>query len=425
VRVPADPARKAALDVLTAALTRKAGLETALEGNLLNGLTPQDRGFARALVMATLRQLGPIDRMLDPCLQREPPDGVRMILRLGVAQLFHLDTPAYAAVDSSVALTQTQPGTRPFKALVNAVLRRLGREGVRIAEPADFAPSWLFARWRAAFGEEAAKAIAAQIAEEPGTDLTPRDPAEASALAEALEATLLPGGSMRRAGRGRIEEWPGFAEGRWWVQDAAAAIPVRLLAAGPGETALDLCAAPGGKALQLAAAGAKVTALDRSGQRLGRLADGLARTGLAAEVITADAGAWADPRQFDVVLLDAPCSSTGTFRRNPDVLWTLRPPDIPRVAEIQSRLLDAAAPRVKPGGRLVYCVCSLETEEGEAQARAFLKRHPEFSTLAATPGEGGAPEASLTKEGWLRLLPHQLEGGMDGFFVARLVRKTG
>ena len=422
--MPADPARKAALDVLTAALTRKAGLETALEGPALNGLTPQDRGFARALVMATLRQLGPIDRMLDPCLQREPPEAVRMILRLGAAQLFHLDTPAYAAVDSSVALTQTLPDTRGFKALVNAVLRRLGREGQRPVEPADFAPPWLFARWRAAFGEEAAKGIAAQIAEEPATDLTPRDPAEASALAEALEASLLPGGSMRRAGRGRIEEWPGFEEGRWWVQDAAAAIPVRLLAAEPGETAVDLCAAPGGKALQLAAAGASVTAVDRSGQRLGRLVDGLARTGLKAEVITADAEAWPDPRQFDAVLLDAPCSSTGTFRRNPDVLWTLRPPDIAKVTGVQTRLLDAAARRVMPGGRLVYCVCSLEPEEGEAQARAFLKRHPEFSTLAATTGEGGAPEASLTKEGWLRPLPHQLEGGMDGFFVARLVRSA-
>ena len=218
-------------------------------------------------------------------------------------------------------------------------------------------------------------------------------------------------------------EWPGFAEGRWWVQDAAAAIPARLLAAQPGETALDLCAAPGGKALQLAAAGAKVTAIDRSGQRLGRLADGLARTGLTAEVITADAETWADPRQFDAVLLDAPCSSTGTFRRNPDVLWTLRPPDIARVAEIQSRLLDAAVRRVKPGGRLVYCVCSLETEEGEAQARAFLKRYPEFRTLPAAAGEGAAPAESLTKEGWLRLLPHQMEGGMDGFFVARFVRQ--
>jgi 16S rRNA (cytosine967-C5)-methyltransferase len=237
-----------------------------------------------------------------------------------------------------------------------------------------------------------------------------------------LGATALPGGSLRLAGRGRVDEWLGFAEGRWWVQDAAAAIPARLLAVQSGEAALDLCAAPGGKALQLAAAGGAVVALDRSAARLARLTDSLARTGLTAEVVGAEAERWDDPRQFDAVLLDAPCTSSGTFRRNPDVLWTLRPPDIARMAGLQSRLLDAAVRRVKPGGRLVYCVCSLEPEEGESQTRAFLKRRPDFSTLPAAPGEGGAPAESLTREGWLRLLPHQPEGGMDGFFVARFRR---
>ena len=420
--MPADPARRAALDVLTAALTRKAGLESALDAAAFGRLAPQDRAFARALVMATLRHLGPIDRALDARLQRAPPEPVRMILRLGAAQLFHLETPPYAAVDSSVALAQTSPETRGFKALVNAVLRRLGREGLGEVDAATYAPAWLFARWRAAYGDVAALAVAAVIPDEPATDLTPRDPSDAPALAAALEATPLSGGSLRRAARGRIEDWPGFAEGRWWVQDAAAAIPARLLAVGPGETALDLCAAPGGKTLQLAAAGAAVTAVDRSSARLGRLAEALARTGLSAEVVAAEAETWADARCFDAVLLDAPCTSSGTFRRNPDVLWTLRPGDIARLAEVQSRLLDAAALRVKPGGRLLYCVCSLEPEEGEAQARDFLKRQPGFTTLPAGPGEGGAPPASLTPEGWLRLLPHQLDGGMDGFFVARFRR---
>ncbi|HZZ90366.1 MAG TPA: RsmB/NOP family class I SAM-dependent RNA methyltransferase, partial [Caulobacteraceae bacterium] len=379
--------------------------------------------FARALVMAALRNLGPIDRALAACLQRDPPEAVRMILRLGAAQLFNLDTPAYAAVDSSVALAEAAPATRGFKALVNAVLRRLGRERERTSAPADFAPPWLYARWRAAYGEAGADGIAAVIAAEPPADLTPRDADDAAALAEVLEATMLPGGSLRRPGGGRVEDWPGFAEGRWWVQDAAAAMPARLLAVQPRETALDLCAAPGGKALQLAAAGAAVVALDRSAGRLSRLADALARTGLAAEIVAADAERWDDARQFDAVLLDAPCTSSGTFRRNPDVLWTLRPGDIVKLAQVQSRLLDAAAGRVKPGGRLVYCVCSLEPEEGEAQARAFLTRHPEFATALAAPGEGGAPTASLTPEGWLRLLPHQLNGGMDGFFVARFKRQ--
>jgi 16S rRNA (cytosine967-C5)-methyltransferase len=420
--VPADPARKAALDVLTTALGRKAGLEAALEGPALAGLTPQDRGFARAVAMATLRRLGPIDKALAACLQREPPEAVRMILRMGAAQLFWLDTPAYAAVNSSVILAESAKETRPFKNLINAVLRRLGREGAPPDDPATLAPAWLLARWRAAYGEATALAIAAVIAEEPATDLTLRDPVDAATLADPLEAVALPGGSLRRAGRGRIEEWPGFAEGRWWVQDAAAGIPARLLAAKPGETALDLCAAPGGKALQLAAAGAQVTAIDRSAQRLRRLTEALARTGLAMEMITADAEVWDDARSFDAVLLDAPCTSSGTFRRNPDVLWTLRPGDIAQLAGVQSRLLDAAARRVKPGGRLVYCVCSLESEEGEAQARGFLKRHPEFATAPIAAGEGGASGESVTREGWLRILPQHLGGGLDGFFVARFTR---
>jgi 16S rRNA (cytosine967-C5)-methyltransferase len=420
-----DRARLAALDILTAALARKAGLEGALEGPALTGLSPQDRAFARALAMVTLRRLGPIDRMLAPRLQREPPEQVRMILRLGAAQLFWLDVPAYAAVDSIVAMTGSLRETRAFKALVNAVLRRLGRDGPPADDPAELAPPWLFARWRAAYGDAEAKALAAVIAEEPATDLTARDPADAPALAEALEAIVLPGGSLRRAARGRIEDWPGFTEGRWWVQDAAAAIPARILDPKPGEAVLDLCAAPGGKALQIAAAGATLTAVDRSPARLRRLAETLTRTGLAAESIAADGEKWDDGRQFDAVLLDAPCTASGTFRRNPDVLWTLRPGDIASLAGVQSRLFDSAARRVKPGGRLVYCTCSLETEEGESQVRAFLKRHPEFTTVRIAPGDGGAPAASVTKEGWLRLLPHHLEGGMDGFFVARFVRQKG
>ncbi|HZZ88353.1 MAG TPA: transcription antitermination factor NusB, partial [Caulobacteraceae bacterium] len=187
--MPIDPARKAALEALTAALARKAGLEAALEGRAFAELGPQDRGFARALVMAALRNLGPIDRALAACLQRDPPEAVRMILRLGAAQLFNLDTPAYAAVDCSVALAQAAPATRGFKALVNAVLRRLGRERERTSAPADFAPPWLYARWRAAYGEAGANGIAAAIATEPPADLTPRDAADAAALAEVLEAT--------------------------------------------------------------------------------------------------------------------------------------------------------------------------------------------------------------------------------------------
>ena len=217
---------------------------------------------------------------------------------------------------------------------------------------------------------------------------------------------------------------PGYAEGRWWVQDAAAAIPARIAALTADETAIDLCAAPGGKMLQLASTGAKVVALDRSAPRLRRVTSALERTGLTAEVVQAKAGSWTDPRQFDLVLLDAPCSATGTFRRHPDVLWGTRPADIAKLAGVQARLLASAAGRVAPGGRLIYCVCSLEPEEGEQQIEAFLKRHDDFKLSVISAGEGGAPEASATKIGWLRILPHHIEGGLDGFFVARLTRTS-
>jgi 16S rRNA (cytosine967-C5)-methyltransferase len=206
------------------------------------------------------------------------------------------------------------------------------------------------------------------------------------------------------------------------VQDASAAVPARLLAVRPGETALDLCAAPGGKTLQLAAAGAKVTALDRSADRLQRLKQNLQRTGLQAEVVAADAAGWADQRRFDAVLLDAPCTATGTFRRHPDVLWATRPGDIAKLSIVQARLLDAAAERVGPAGRLVYCVCSLEPEEGEAQVEAFLARRGGFRLDPVGPGEGGAPACSIC-DGMLRILPHHRDGGTDGFFAARLARE--
>ena len=406
-------ARAAALGLLAAALAGRGGLDEALGERAFGQLSLQDRAFARALVMATLRRLGPIDRALDGRLKREPPGAVRDLLRLGVAQAFWLDVPAFAAVDTTVSLTP-----KPLRGLVNAVLRGLVRDGPPAEDPDSLAPAWLMARWRAAYGEDEARAIAATIPEEPATDLTLRDPADGDLTVD-LEAEVLPQGSLRTRRRGDLAAWPGYAAGRWWVQDAAAALPARLLGARPGEDVLDLCAAPGGKALQLAAAGARVTAVDRSAPRLRRLAAGLARTGLAAEIVTADAADWSDPRAFDAVLLDPPCSATGTFRHHPDVLWNVRPGDIGALAAAQARLLDAAAARVRPGGRLIYSVCSLEPEEGEGQARAFLATHTDFATDPIAPGEAGSPGQSAAPEGWLRVLPHHLAGGLDGFFIAR------
>ncbi len=410
---PALLARAAALRMLTAALSGRGGLDEALSAGGNTRLGPQDRAFARALVMATLRHLGPIDRALDPRLKREPPAPIRDLLRLGIAQAFYLDTPAFAAVNTTVALAPER-----LRGLVNAVLRGQLRDEPPSADPEALAPGWLFTRWRAAFGEEDALAMAGMIAREPATDLTARGEIE-PAMLEALEAEVLPGGSMRTVKRGDVAAWPGYAEGLWWVQDAAAAIPARLLAVGAGETAIDLCAAPGGKTFQLAAAGANVTALDRSASRLRRVTTGLARMGLAAELIEADAGAWKDDRRFDAVLLDAPCSATGTFRRHPDVLWNAKVGDIPTLAGVQSKLLASAAGKVKRGGRLVYSVCSLESEEGEGQVKAFLSAHGDFTLDPIAAGEGGAPPASATPEGWLRILPHHAEGGLDGFFIAR------
>ena len=419
VNSPADTAlaaRASALKLLEAALSRRGGLDEGLNVPGFAGLTLQDRAFARALVMATLRHLGLIDRILDGKLKREPPTPVRSLLRLGLAQAFWLDTPHFAAVNTTVGLTP-----KPLRGLVNAVLRGVLRDGMPPQDPESLAPAWLYARWRAAYGEAQAQALASRIAEEPATDLTLRGPADAD-LVLALEAQVLPGGTLRTLRRGDLAHWPGYAEGKWWVQDAAAALPARLLNLVNGQSALDLCAAPGGKTLQLAAMGAQVTAVERSEARLVRVKANLARMGLSAEIVRADAVHWRDERKFDAVLLDAPCSATGTFRRHPDVLWNARPPDIAAMAAGQSALLASAAARLGPDGRLIYSVCSLEPEEGEAQVRGFLAANPDFITDPITLGEAGAPAVSLTPEGWLRILPQHAEGGLDGFFIARLRR---
>lgn len=414
------PARAAALQLLTTALSRRAGLEEGLNLPGMTALAPRDRAFARALVMATLRWLRPIDTVLQSRLKKTPPDAIVHVLRLGAVQLLVLKTPAHAAVGATVDLAAAQSGGHVFKGLVNAVLRGLIREPPVLEAPSP--PDWLQARWQIAYGHDAADAMAAMIGEEPATDLTLKSDADAADLAGPLEAELLTGGSLRVGLKGEVSGWPGFAEGRWWIQDASAAIPARLMSMQPGETALDLCAAPGGKTMQLAASGARVTALDRSAGRMKRISENLARAGLEAEMLVGDAADWRDNRTFDAVLLDAPCSATGTYRRHPDVLWVASPQDIPRLASVQTRLLASVAKRVKPGGRLVYCVCSLEMEEGEGQVATFLSRTPDFALDPITRGEGGAPEASLRADGTLRILPHHRTGGTDGFYIARMRR---
>lgn len=417
-------ARLVAGVLLNAALEKRTGLDEALSQSPARDLPPQDRAFARAVAMAALRRLGEIDQILERRLQKAPPLAVLTILRVALAQTLVLDTPAFAAVSTAVKLAERDAKTRPYKNLVNAVLRGVGRDGPGLTTAESNLPDWLAQRWKATYGEGALIGLALATREEPATDLTAKPGVDPAELAASVEGEALPGGTVRTGKRGDVAAWPGFEAGDWWVQDAAAAVPARLLAVKAGETALDLCAAPGGKTLQLAAAGAEVVALDRSEARLKRLRQNFERMNLKAEVVAVPAEDWEDDRTFDAVLLDAPCTATGTYRRNPEVLRATRPADVAKLADVQHRLLDAAAEKVKPGGRLVYCVCSLEREEGETQVIAFLRRNPAFRTVAAVPAEIGAPDEALTPEGWLRILPSQWaeKGGLDGFFAAKLER---
>ena len=416
-------ARAVALDALTQILRRRLSLDDALK---LDGIADaRDRAFARQMVATTLRRKGQIDALLARCLEKTPPAPIEDLLRLAVAQLLFLEVKPHAAVDSAVELAKSL-GFAPLGKLVNAVLRRLATEGpdwVAVQDPAPLnAPAWLWNSWVEAYGEQTARAIAAAHLEEPPLDLTPAGSAES--WAERLEAELLFTGSLRRASGGSVAALPGFDEGGWWVQDAAATLPVRLLAANPGEHIADLCAAPGGKTAQLAAAGAVVTALDRSARRLTRLQENLNRLNLSAELVAADASAWQPPRLFDKVLLDAPCSATGTLRRHPDVAWTKQPDDIGKLAAAQDRLLAAASLMVKPGGTLVFCTCSLQPEEGPARIERFLRSDARFRRQPVAASEVGGLSELVSADGDMRSLPCHLAeiGGMDGFFAARLYR---
>ena len=410
-----DPTREIAFDLLSAVLDRRRSLEEALDA--AHPADPRDRAAAHRLAAAVLRRMGSLDAVLEPWLQRAPPDGVRHILRLGAAGLLLLDTPAHAAVATAVALARARRLT-PFAGLVNAVLRKVAAAGPVPLDGLDAprldTPAWLWTSWGAN-----ARAIAEAHTREAPLDLSLRPGA-----AVPDGATLLPTGTARLPAGTRVQDLPGFAEGAFWVQDAAAALPARLLRVQPGERVADLCAAPGGKTAQLAAAGATVTAIERDAGRLRRLHENLARLALPVEVVQADALAWTPPGLLDAVLLDAPCSATGTIRRHPDVMRLKRPRDVADLAAGQDRLLAAAAGMLRPGGRLVYAVCSLQTEEGAARAAAAP---PGLRPDPVRPEELPDLIGALTPEGWVRTHPGLWaeHGGMDGFFIARFVRAEG
>jgi 16S rRNA (cytosine967-C5)-methyltransferase len=420
--------RDAALDLIEAVLRRKTPLDDAFEAHpALPGLSSRDRGFVRMMAATALRRLGQIDAALGTLLDRPaPPKPVVLdLLRLGLAQVLFLGTPAHAAVDTAVGLAELR-GQAPYKGLVNAVLRRAAREGQALLDGQDAArlntPDWLWDSWVRAYGEERARRAAEACLVEAPLDLTAKgDPAP---WAEPLGARLLPTGTLRREAGGAVTELPGFAEGAWWVQDAAAALPARLLGDVGGRTVYDLCAAPGGKAAQLAAAGARVTAVDRSAKRLERLAANMARLGLPVETAVADAGAWDPPEPADAILLDAPCTATGAIRRHPDIMRLKSQPDVDKLARSQARLLARAVEMLRPGGILVYCTCSIQPEEGEAQVDALLASGAPVERVAVRPREVGGVEEFVNARGELRTLPGQAEGlgGIDGFFAARLRR---
>jgi 16S rRNA (cytosine967-C5)-methyltransferase len=425
---PGLAARRAAVALVGAVLDAGRSLDAAKGDAAITALAPSERARAGDLAAATLRWLAPTDALLGGLMTRPPTAAAQVArdaLRVATVEVGVLDAPPHAAVDAAVRLAKGDARSAPLAGMVNAVARKaaeaapaaLSTPQARLAAT----PAWLRRRLKKAWGARRAERICdAQLFDAP-LDLTLRDPAAAARWADALGAEVTPAGGLRLYDSRQISAAPGYAEGAWWVQDAAAALPARLLGDVAGLRILDICAAPGGKTLQLAAAGAHVTALDASAARLERLSENLDRTGLGADIVCADALDWRPSVAFDAVLLDAPCSATGTLRRHPDIAHLRRDGDIAQSAALQDRLLDAAWALVAPGGRLVFCTCSALPEEGEARARAFLSRTPDARPVPADPSAVGDP-ALLDAQGRLRTLPHQWDGGLDGFFAARFDR---
>ena len=432
--VPGLAVRQIAADILDGVLRRKRPLDEQLDDQVaLRAFAERDRALVRRLVATVFRRLGTLRHLLGAMLERGlPPDMPRVesALLLGAAQILFLDVPDHAAVDLSVRLVQDDRKASRYAGLVNAVLRRMTREGKELLAKLDpvalDAPDWLLQRWSANYGAAIARDIAIANAQEPPLDLTVKgDP---QAIATELGGRVLATNSVRLVAHGPVSQLPGYEDGTWWVQDAAAALPARLLGDVRGLTVADLCAAPGGKTAQLASAGAKVTAVDRSEARLVRLRENLARLKLSAETVAADVTQW-HGGPFDAVLLDAPCSATGTIRRHPDLPWIKAESDLPALQTLQRALLERAVASLKSGGTLVYCTCSLEPEENQHMVADLLERNQNLRRRPIAVSEIGGMAEMLTADGDLRTLPHQLPdseprmSGLDGFYAARIVKK--
>jgi len=421
-------ARRAALAAISDVLRKRRPLDVALEQALaVAKLDTRDAGFARAIATETLRRFGQLDSILRHFVPKSPPPhkaGTTMeILLAGACELLFLDVAPHAAVDAANHLAQDDSKAVHFKSLINAVLRRVSREGKALAETTDQAlntPDWLWRRWLADFGAEGAGSIQTAHLSIPPLDLVLKSNDAATLFPDAV--ALAPG-RLRLGNSGNVEALPGFHDGVWWVQDFAASLPARLLGDVAGARVIDLCAAPGGKTAQLAAAGASVTAVDLVPERLRMVEENLARLRLNAECIAADARDWRPTSPAPFVFLDAPCTATGTIRRHPDLPWIKSAADIPACESLQSELLSAAADMTAPGGTLVYAVCSLEPEEGVDQIEAFLRTRTDFTRVPIT-ADDVFESAFVSSAGDLRTLPYYWhdKGGMDGFYAARLKR---
>jgi 16S rRNA (cytosine967-C5)-methyltransferase len=413
---PGLAARRAALDLLNGV---RIGLQPLSDLQLPKSLPVEEKARAYRLAVDTLRWSGRADRMIGPYLRQRPPEEVLNLLRLGTVELCIDKSAPHGVVDGAVSLAKEDAGTRRQAGLVNAVLRKVSAEtGKWDKLPLPQLPKWLRKRLVAAYGKEVAAAIEASHAAGAPLDITPRE-APPDEIAKALGGRLLPTGSVR-LDSGQVSALPGFDGGKWWVQDAAAAIPARVLAPHPRESVLDMCAAPGGKTMQLAATGADVTALDISAARMDRVTENLARTGLQARTVVADALTW-EGGPFDAILLDAPCSATGTIRRHPDLPFVKAESQIDELVSLQTAMLDGALALLRPGGRMVFCTCSLLPEEGEAQVEAALARHPGLAVDHRALHVAGIDPSWVGPHG-LRLRPDFWPelGGMDGFFITCL-----
>ncbi|GIU66785.1 RsmB/NOP family class I SAM-dependent RNA methyltransferase [Candidatus Phycosocius spiralis] len=417
-----DPARFAAVCMVSHVIDQRWTLEEAMRREQsFVGLDGRDRGFAAHLTLVTLRALGIVDAVLATKLARPLPDSAhfaKALLRVGAAQLIEGLAPPHAAVGRAVDLAKFEATGRGFAGLVNAVLRAIATEPYSRPHDRERVPALWWNRWRSAYGAETADAIASSLAQQPALDLSHKG--DGTIIAKAVGGDLLPTGSIRlRETPSDVTALPLWGEGNYWVQDGAAALPAKLLATKRGETVLDMCAAPGGKTLQLAATGARVTALDVDSARINKVAENLARTALTAQLMVADARQFDAPESFDAVLLDAPCSATGTLRRNPEALWIKTPSHVARFAQTQAELILTGAQALKPGGRLVYAVCSLEPEEAQSGVQAAQESGLVVSPIK--PDELPKLEQAITKEGYVRIFPSYWGelGGLDGFFIAR------